>query len=100
MTRDQLRQALEDLDYDFRTVPDTEKNFLKLQDRMEALFKEAAELSVEEREPLVPILKKFQTFLKEHLDTLQKQVAILQMDLQDRVTHKQATKAYGRFEKK
>ncbi len=100
MTRDQLKQALEKLDSDFRTVPDDEKNFLELQDRMEILLRKTAELSSDEREPLLPTLRQLQLFLKEHLDNVQKQAAALQMDLQDRTTHKQAASAYNRFRKK
>lgn len=100
MTCEQLKQALEELDHDFRTVPDSEKNFIELQDRLEILLKKTADLSAEERDPLVPMLKKFQLFLKEHLEDIQRQAAILQVDLQERTTHKQASQAYGRFQKK
>jgi ABC-type transporter Mla subunit MlaD len=94
-----LKESLEQLERDFRDIPDVEKDFLALQDRLEVLLKKAAELTDQERQPLVPLLKNFQSFLKEHLEGIQKQAAVLQVDLQDRTTHIQATQAYGRFKK-
>lgn len=91
----QLQKSLDQLEYDFRTIPDTEKNFIELQDRLEVLLKLISDLSHEEREPLLPSLQSFQTFLKEHLDNVQRQGHVLQGELLEKRTHKQAARAYA-----
>lgn len=94
-----LKKSLEELDKDFRTIPDAEKDFLVLQDRLEVLLKKTTELSEAERAPLLPLLKNFQQYLKEHLEDIQRQAAVLQIDLQDKATHVKAARAYGQYQK-
>ena len=91
-----LKKALEELDKDFRTIPDADKDFMALQDRLEVLLKKAMALSEAERAPLIPLLQNFQQYLKEHLSDIQRQAAVLQIDLQDRTTHLKAAQAYGK----
>ena len=95
MSPSQLKKALEDLENDFKNIPDDKKNFIELQDRLESLLKLTAELSSLEREPLLPTLRHFQTYLQEHLEDIQKQASFLQMNLQEKATHKKAVQAYG-----
>lgn len=80
MNRDDLKISLEQLQYDFRYIPDREKNFVELQKRLEELLKITAELKQEEREPLIPLLKAFQTYLQEHLQTIQNKIETHQRD--------------------
>ena len=94
MNATQLQHALDQLDHDFRTIPDTEKNFIALQDRLEVLLKLVSELSYEERQPLIPSLQEFQSFLKDHLENVKQQGALLQGEILEKRTHKQAVRAY------
>ena len=97
MTIDELKKSVEMLEKDFKNIPDRAKDFPALQDRLEVLLRQTLELSEPQRETLMPLFKKFQNYLKEHLEEVQKQAAILQVDLQERKTHKQAVAAYNKF---
>lgn len=99
MTVDELKKSLEALEADFRSIPDRDKDFPALQDRLEVLLRQTLELRESERTPLMPLLVNFQNFLKEHLEEVQKEASLLQIDLQDKKTHKQASLAYGQFKK-
>ena len=68
-----LKAALEQLEHDFRTIPDHEKDFDALQNRLEVLLAQTGTLSQAAREPLLPVLHAFQTYLQEHLQNLQAQ---------------------------
>lgn len=99
MTVDELKKSLETLEHDFRNIPDREKDFPALQDRLEILLRQTLELSEYQREPIMPLLRNFQNYLKEHLNVVQEEASMLQVDLQDKKTHKQASLAYGQFKK-
>lgn len=99
MTVEEVKKSLEALENDFKNIPDREKDFPSLQDRLEVLLRQVLEIPEIDREPLMPSLRNFQKFLKEHLEEIQKQASLLQIDLQEKKTHRQAAAAYSQFKK-
>ena len=92
---DILKYELETLASDFRTIPDHEKNFEVLQERLEYLLSMTSKLDLDTREPLLPILKTFQSFLNEHLKNLQAEAQSLNPDFTQNLPPTRAIRAYG-----
>lgn len=94
-----LRIKLEQLEHEFHTVPDEQKDFDALQTRLEQLLNETSSLAEGDRGPLLPILKRFQSFLQEHLSSLQEQSQSVDLSLERATPASQVIKAYTSAQK-
>jgi hypothetical protein len=91
-----LKEELILLANDFRSIPDRDKDFPALQDRLEVLLKQVHSLTEEEKKPLYPLLQQFHAYLQEHLAIIRQEASKLQEILEDKKTHKEAISAYSK----
>lgn len=95
-----LKEELALLANEFRSIPDREKDFPVLQDRLEVLLKQVKELSEEDKKPIYPLLQQFHAYLQEHLSIIRAEAAKLQELLEDKKTHQEGISAYSRTKRR